>query len=261
MLKTIEFLEKLNSFAPLELSEKMVEQGGYDNSGLLVHLSENVSGVLFTLDLSDVAVKKAKALGVNTIVTHHPAIYNPVLELSSFDKKSSALTNAIKSGLNVISMHLNLDICEQGIDASLCYALGGREYKIINYIDQTHGYGREFKLNVTLNKFVSDIKKRFATKKVLCYGNKNAQINSVASFCGAGGHDAVKYVQNGGIADVIVTSDIPHHEIKEIIENEKSLIILPHYVAEEYGFNKFYERAKKEFGNLPTHYFADKRFK
>lgn len=261
MLKTVDFLNKLQAFAPLELSKMMIEKGAYDNSGLLVSSAENVNGALFTLDLSVLAVKKAKALGVNTIVTHHPAIYAPLSTVSAFDTLSSAVHNAIGYGMNVVSMHLNLDVCENGIDASLCQALGGKEYKIVDYLTDNAGYGREFKLNLSFGEFVRNIKETFKTKKVLAYGSKNAKINYGASFCGAGGSDAVSYVKNGGKAEVIITSDIKHHEIKEIIDNGKTLVILPHYVAEEYGFNKFYEWVKGQIGNLPIHYFADKRFK
>lgn len=261
MLKTIDFIEKLEKFAPLSLSKKMIEKGAYDNSGLLVNSSNEVTGALFTLDLTESAVKKAKVLGVNTIVTHHPAIYAPLSTVSAFDTVSSAVHLAIGYGINVISMHLNLDICEGGIDACLCQALGGTEYKIINYITEKEGYGREFKLGVTFGEFAKTVKQTFGSKRVLTYGNKNAKLNCGASFCGAGGHDAIAYVKSKGKANVIITSDLAHHEIKEILDNGKALVILPHYTAEEYGFNKFYGWVKANVGNLPTYYMADKRFK
>lgn len=254
------YYQKLNEYAPIYLSDKMVEQGAYDNSGILVKTSDNITGVLFTLDLTESAVKRAKALGLNTIVTHHPVIYKPIASLS-VDGNNAAVTLAIKNGMNIISMHLNLDICENGIDVSLCEGLGGKEYKIINYVTENHGYGREFKCAKTLGDFIKNAKSVFGSKKIIAYGNKNAKISLAASFCGAGATEALDYIRGGGKAEVIVTSDLSHHEIKEILDNGKNLVILPHYVAEEYGFNKFYAWAKKEVGELSTQYLADKRFK
>lgn len=261
MYKLSFIFDKLNEYAPIELSEKMIAQGAYDNSGVLIKTAEQVTGVLFTLDLSETAVKRAKKLGINTIVTHHPAIYKPLHCLSATDTTSSAVMLAAAQNMNVISMHLNLDIATSGIDACLAIGLGATDYKIIGYVDETHGYGREFSTRGTLMNFVKKAKATFGSKKIIYYGNKNAEIRSVASFCGAGASEALEYVLGGGKADVIVTSDIPHHAIRGIIDNGKCLVVLPHYVAEEYGFYKFYEWAKGEFGNLPTAYIADKRFK
>ena len=161
-------------------------------------------------------------------------------------------------------MHLNLDVADGGIDASLCSGLGGDSYKILEMLDEKHGYGREFSVSpVTLKEFVSRAKKTFSTKKIIAYGNQNAVIKKVASFCGGGASHAEKcVVKNSVDADLIVTSDMAHHQIKEILDGGKCVMLIPHYASEEYGFKKYYERVNSIIGKeIPAYYFDDKRFR
>lgn len=259
-----EFFSKLDEIAPIEYSYKQIERGDYDNSGIIVKVNEEVKKVLFTLDLTELAVKKAKRLGVDTIVTHHPAIYAPIKSLDVTSPDTASLLSAIENKINVISMHLNLDVASGGIDASLAKALGGKEYKILDYLTEKVGYGREFKIPKTsLLEYKKLVKKALDTDKIICYGKKTANINKVASFCGAGGSHAVKIVKEGITdADLIVTSDLAHHLIKEFIERDKLVMIIPHYVSEEYGFKRFCENVKNIVKDkAEIFYFDDRRFR
>ena len=128
MLKLNSLFETLDKIAPLSLSHRLVEKGDYDNSGIIVNSHENTIKVLFSLDLSKKAVEMAKRLKCDTIVTHHPAIYKPISSIS-IEGDTCALLNAIKNNLNVISMHLNLDIATNGIDCCFAESLGAKNIK------------------------------------------------------------------------------------------------------------------------------------
>lgn len=259
MLKIEEFVDILEGLAPLSLSQKMIEKGSYDNSGVIVKNSSNVQNVLFSLDLSLLAVERALEYGCDTVVTHHPAIYSPIKTLD-YEGDTAAVLSAVKNRLNVISFHLNLDVAEGGIDASTAIALGGEKAKIIEELGQNVGYGREFSCPCEISDLISKIKANLGTDKIVCYGS--GKVKTVATFCGGGSSSALEYVCGGGVADTIITSDVPHHVIKELTEREKKTIIIPHYAAEDYGFNKFYERIKGlTEGRIRVYYFEDKRFK
>ncbi len=167
------------------------------------------------------------------------------------------IAKAIQKGLNIISMHLNLDIAKDGIDDCLAQGLGGKNLNVLNlgFI----GYGKEFTVEEkTLDCYAEKIAKEFGTKRLLVYGNSNEIIKTVASFCGAGGSEGCVY---SGKANLVVTSDLAHHEIKAIIEKGKNLIILPHYTAENYGFTKFYKKITEIIGNeVESEIFVDERF-
>ena len=262
MCKLEEFFKILDSRAPIEYSYKCIERGDYDNSGIILKCKDAVSRALFSLDLSVFAVESAKKKKCDLIVTHHPAIYDPISKLSVEEAFTAALTNAAVAGISVISMHLNLDTAKEGLDHYLAKGLGAKSYKILDVLEDG-GYGREFETEGTLSEFVKGVKKEFDTERVLFYGNKNDEVKMVASFCGGGSSHAIRFLREGKIsADTIVTSDVPHHAIKEIVESGKKLVIVSHYPAEEYGFNRFYEDVKNELNDkAETLYFCDKRFK
>ena len=60
-------------------------------------------------------------------------------------------------------------------------------------------------------------------------------------------------------AQLIVTSDAPHHVIKDLIEKGRCLVLLTHYASENYGFKRFYEKVAKE-QSIEAFFFEDKRF-
>ena len=155
MYKIKEFLSLLEEYAPLSYSHRLVERGDYDNSGIIVENHDKINKVFFTLDLSEKAVEKAIEVGADTVVTHHPAIYAPIKNLSD-NGQTRALLLAIKGGLNVISMHLNLDVAKMGIDYCLSTVLGGKDAEILDRLEDGVGYGREFFIEKTT---VEDFKK------------------------------------------------------------------------------------------------------
>lgn len=246
----------IEEIAPLELSRKMVENGGYDNSGVIIKCHDNAEGILFALDLTEKAVEKAVELGMDTIITHHPAIYTPVKSLSVDDKATSALVAAIRVGLNVISCHLNLDAAKGGIDERMMEALGGSSPIVFEKLGELTGYGREYAVEeLTLGELASRAKENFKTDKVVVYGDLSKKVKTVASFCGAGASYAGE-----AQADVVVTSDMPHHVIKELVERGKFILLLPHYASESYGFKWFYDSVTERLGGVKTYYLEDKRF-
>ena len=258
MYKISEILNVLEDFAPLSLSQKMIEKGSYDNSGLLVKTSDKAEKILFSLDLSDQAVSRAIELGCDTIITHHPAIYEPLKSLS-ITSENASLVLAIKNQINVISMHLNLDIADFGIDQLLCDGLGGKNVKILSLVDEKHGYGRCAEVKETsLDAFVQNVKQNFMSDKIIAYGN-NA-VKNIASFCGGGASCAIECLDKI-CADTYISSDFSHHHLKALIEGGKNVVIIPHYVSEQYGFNNFYALLTKKLeGKAQTFYFLDKRF-
>ena len=132
---------------------------------------------------------------------------------------------------------------------------------ILDRLEDGVGYGRNFSIEQTsVEDFKKTISEKLGTEKVITYGN--APVSAVASFCGSGGSHALSAVEKGLVeVDTIVTSDLAHHQILALVEDGKNVVIIPHFVAEEYGFNKFYEFCAKKIKNgVKAYYFTDKRF-
>lgn len=237
-MEITEYLKTLEEYAPLYLSKAFVEKGAHDNSGIIIKASDEVTKAVFSLDLSEKAIELARNVKADLIVTHHPAIYYPISEIGVSDD-TKCLLEAAKNGISVISMHLNLDIANGGIDESLAEALGAKSCTCIAEICPSYGYGREFCVDFDgFDEFVKEAAKKLSAKNYLTY-KTHEYTKKVASFCGGGASDAAEY---GGDADTVVTSDMPHHVVKKLVESGKNVLVLTHYASEFYGFKKFYEK-------------------
>ncbi|MGN1373060.1 MAG: Nif3-like dinuclear metal center hexameric protein [Candidatus Coproplasma sp.] len=247
--------------APVALSDEFcAKYKMYDNSGIIINCNNEVTGALFSLDFSAEAVDRAIEKGYNLIVTHHPAIYSAINRIDvTGDPKSVAIEKCIKNGISVISMHLNFDAAPQGIDYHLMCGLGGRDCKVCATVSGG-GYGRVYEVEpVTVKEFLERVATTFKTHRAVYYGDENATICKVASFCGAGFDDTNLHFSLDNGCDVFVSSDLKHHEIFELIERGVGVLHLTHYCAENYGFNRIYENIKESI-KVPSSYFFDERY-
>lgn len=258
-MKTEQLLNVLEEFGALSVSKSFREiTGGYDNSGIIINSGEQIKGVLFSLDLSLKAVQRAKSLGFNAIVTHHPAIFGGITSISAEDYSTRALYECVKSGISVVSMHLNFDAAERGIDYRLMLGLGGSGSDCKYMLEPEGGrYGRVYPVEkIKLKDYVNLIKELFNSQRVLFYGDGERVISRTASFCGAGcDPESIAFASENG-ADAFVSSDFKHHLITELLARGMCVIQLTHYAAENYGFSGMYSEIKNSLG-VRTEYFTD----
>lgn len=266
-MKLCEFYSVANELAPKALSDEYCEKyGAYDNSGILIDTGEEITGVLFSLDLSFAAIEKAIENKANLIVTHHPAIYGKIdgIRAGDFQPLGEKLVVALRKGISVISMHLNLDGAKGGIDESLaqgiCLSVGAgtsspQNAQVMHPLSMG-GYGRAYDVEKTpIERLIENIKKTFQTERVCVYGTKK-EIGRVASFCGGGAdEEAVAFAVNQG-ADAIISSDFKHHVITLALEKNLTVIALTHYASENYGFEKYYQKIRQSIA-LPCAYHTD----
>lgn len=253
-MKINEIFNKLCEYAPIKLSEDFCKaENAYDNSGIIVDLTEDITGVVFSLDLTLKTVEYAISVGANLIITHHPAIYYPIKNI----KGNTALYSAIQNKIGVVSMHLNFDSCEKGIDYYFAKGLGAKNQEILLKFENNQGYGRKFTLNgITLKEVAKNYEKEFKTQRYTVYGNFDKKINAVCSYCG-GGLEIENVLKED--ADLFVSADVPHHVIKEVLEKGKCLLSVSHYSSEIYGFSKIYENLKEKI-NEKTYLFVEETY-
>lgn len=249
---------KLCGIAPIELSDKLVKlEDGYDNSGIIVGNNGNINKILFCLDLTCESVKAAIKVNADMIVTHHPAIYRPVKAVA----ENSPLYECIRNNIAVISMHLNLDCAQEGIDYYFAEGLGGKITEIIEPLGDNVGYGRVSELhNVTAKDLARRYREVFSTDKFWLYGDENKKIERLASFCGSGlDETAVDEAVKRG-ADAVASADIPHHVLLKALECGLIVLSCTHYATENYGAGKFADKCREILKSKEIYFFRDERF-
>lgn len=277
-----------DEFAPKGLSDSLcAKYGMYDNSGILVDTGREIEGILFSLDFSVGAIAEAVRTGCNLIFTHHPAVYGKIGNLNGGERVHGErdaigtgvkLIRAIENGISVLSMHLNLDCADDGTDESLMRGImlsaaraGGKEASEKDFAkaksdsvmltaqcgDVSGAYGRVYDVEKCgFSALIEELKRTFSARQVCVYGDKDAEVSRVASFCGAGGDEEALAFACGQGADTLVSSDFKHHIIAAAREKGKKIVILTHYASENYGFGQYYQKIRRRL-EIPCEFYTD----
>jgi dinuclear metal center YbgI/SA1388 family protein len=256
MNKVSDIYKKLDKLFPFNISDLYVKTfNSYDNSGIIIDLENEIHKILWSLDFSEKTIDKAISEKADLIITHHPAIYIPIKNINKKDNLGKKLIKAITNNISVISMHLNCDMAQGGVDEKLSQIYNPQNITILQELGNNTGYGRIFDIEEnTLENLLNITVSNLQTDKITVYGQKNKSVKRVATFCGGGFEvdffDKFK-------ADLIITSDLKHHLITEAIERNFAVLNISHYGAENYSFKKISNEAK-EYLKIDSIYFEDK---
>ena len=188
----------LDAVAPFETQEP------YDNSGLLVGSpSQEVSGILFALDVTDSVIQEAVSLGANLIVTHHPLMFDPIRRLTDETFEGRLLLRLARENISLIASHTCLDQAPGGINDALaeCCALlevEGEGFVRVGTLPQALRAGelKEY-LAAALNT------------EVRLMGDPDIQVSRLGLCSGAGGSEWEAAVALG--AQAFLSGEVKHH--------------------------------------------------
>lgn len=121
-----EILTELEKLAPLPYQED------YDNAGLLVGSPDTeVTGVLFTLDITEDIVGEAIRKQCNLVVAHHPIIFKGLKKLNGKNYVERTVIKAIKNDIALYASHTNLDHVVGGVNWQIAHRLGLQNIKVL----------------------------------------------------------------------------------------------------------------------------------
>jgi dinuclear metal center YbgI/SA1388 family protein len=135
----------LEEWAPLSYQE------AYDNAGLITgDFSNDVSGILITLDCTEDVVEEAIQSRCNLIIAHHPIIFKGLKKLTGSNYVERTIIKALKHDVAIYAIHTNLDNVQSGVNKKICEKIGMKNVRILSTKDGT------------LNKLVTFIPKENA---------------------------------------------------------------------------------------------------
>ncbi len=167
MIKVQEVLNILNEWAPPVLAWEK------DNIGLLVgDPGAEVTGILVALDVTREVVHEARERGANLIVAHHPVIFHPLQSIRTDTPQGELLRVALGGGINIIAVHTNVDITDDGLNHYLARALGLRD---LEPLDAVAGHGRVLWMELTSpNGAVEELESRLENMKDISWRRQTA---------------------------------------------------------------------------------------
>ena len=212
----------LNAVAPFDAQEE------FDNSGLLVGSpSQEVTGILFALDVTGAVIAEAQRLGANLIVTHHPLMIKPRRRLTDEDFEGRVLLQLARAGLSLIASHTCLDKAEGGINdvlAELCALLDVRG----------EGFVRVGRLPVPMK--ARDLREYLGAAldtTVRLMGDPEKEVEYLGLCSGSGGDMWREAVDLG--ADAFLSGEIKHHLALEMAEEGVPCFECGHFATERPG--------------------------
>lgn len=212
MAKVKDFYGYLNSIAPFETQED------WDNSGMLVgDMNAEVKKAAVVLDITHEEIKKAKAIGADLIISHHPVIFNPIKSVTN----GSVPYELVASSINALCCHTPLDIADGGTNDSLAELLG---------INVTRADDPILRLGTveptTAQELAGKIANTLNTK--VRYADAGKTIKKIAICTGAG----CSLIEAAGEIDAFITGDASHHNFLDCIQAGITLIAAGHYETE-----------------------------
>ena len=119
MVLVRDILATIDLLAPFALAES------WDRVGLQVGAtSAEVTGVLVSLEVDDVALDEAARLGCELVLAHHPLIFSPLERLTQDDAIGRLALRAARERRSVVIAHTNLDMAHGGVGDIVANMLG-----------------------------------------------------------------------------------------------------------------------------------------
>ncbi len=248
--KIKDIIFSLNSHAPFSLAEQ------WDNVGLLLgDARRKVSSLLIGLDPTSVLIDEAIAIGADTVITHHPLIFQPIPAIDTASPFGRIIEKALQHGISIIACHTNLDSAENGVSDALGRALGLANLMPLIISPKAtqpgHGMGRigSYPEGITCSVFLRHLRQSLGLASLYVAGPLPDTITTVA-LCGGSGSDLAAIAYEKG-ADLYLTAEIKHHIARWAEEHRFCLIEGTHYATERPAIGLLADilQAGKTFGN------------
>ncbi len=227
----------------------------FDNTGILIgDRNREVSCALLALDCTPAVVEQARQLGAQLIITHHPVIFHPLKRVN----EDAVVYQLIRSDIAVISAHTNLDIAQGGVNDALASAIGLRDCRGLELLNEQTGawLGRIGTLPEPLfpEAFAAHVKSCLNAASVKFAAAPRA-IHTVA-LCSGSGADCLDAAISAG-ADALLTSEVKQHEYLAAAAAGISIFDAGHFDTEDIVIEPLRDYLAKEIPDV--HFFTTHR--
>ncbi|MBO5224082.1 MAG: Nif3-like dinuclear metal center hexameric protein [Clostridia bacterium] len=230
MAKLKDIINVLESIAPSSLALS------FDNAGLNIGEKESeITGITVCLDATADVIAEAVEKGCNLVVSHHPVIFAPIKNLNDGYENYRVVTTAVKNGINVYSMHTNLDSVAGGVNDTVADLLGMTDKQIIDVVGENAGIGRVGNISsMDIASLAQKVENVLDFPVRVISENLTGKVNRIAVVNGSGAD--IEYIEKAKEmgATCFVTSEIKHHVALYAKSVGMNMIESSHYATERF---------------------------
>ena len=211
-------------------------------------LNAEVKKIIVCLDATDRVIDEAIENDANLIISHHPFMFVPMMNLNYDTPFGKKITKVISNKLNIMAFHTNFDVGLDGMNDVLANKLGLQNVKYITDELNNDSFIRWGECEkIKLVDFCEVVKKVYKQKTVKVAGNLEKIISKVAIVGGSGSSEYHQAFKSG--ADVYITGQLRHELGIEACENNFALIEVSHAV-EYFGIENLKEKLVEKFTDV-----------
>jgi len=234
----------------LEIADRLFplqEAEPWDNAGIQIGDPQRlISGITFSLDATPESVCFAAERSCQLLITHHPVIIDPLRTIQPDNLAGKTLLSAARSGVDILSLHTNLDAASGGLNDYLARKLGLTEI-IIPLPARCARLGR-LPQPMTVTDLTAMVARKLEVTHLRVIAQGNAALERVFLASGSGMSYLPEAVRQG--ADAMITGDVRYHAAREAMELGMPLIDAGHYGLEKFAVQVLMEAFTAEFSRL-----------
>ena len=214
-----------------------------DNSGLLVGSPrQEVTRILFALDVTETVIDEALSIGAELIVSHHPLMFSPIRSLTDEDYEGRLLRRLCRENISLIAAHTNLDRARGGINDTLAALCGLSEVS-------GEGFFRSGILPGDLTvRYYADLLTASLKTTVRILGPEDQIIRRVGLCSGSGSDEWFRAFEDH--CDAFVSGEIKHHHALAMVDAGIIGLECGHFATEEPGIAALAEALQNAFNHV-----------
>lgn len=241
-LKLIQIVEIANRKFPFDCSEP------WDNSGIQVgNPDRDIKNIAFCLDVHPATIRFAKQNSCELLISHHPLLINPIKKILTSDLIGETIVTAVKSDVDVLSLHTNLDAAEGGLNDYLAQLIGLSD--VITPINAPCSRVGNMGNPASVASLDELVRHRLAisTTSVVTQ-DLNRPVSRIFLASGSGAGYLHEAIHSG--ADVMITGDVKYHSAVDALRLGISVIDAGHFGMEKHAVKLMADCFRKEFENM-----------
>lgn len=219
----------------------------WDNCGIQIgDPGDHVESIAFSLDATPETVTFAADNSCGLLITHHPALLDPIQKITPDTLAGKALLNAARRRVDILSMHTNLDSARGGLNDRLAEIIGLQDI-IVPAPAMAARFGRlasATKISTVAERLALDMD----LEGIRVIATEDAAVENVFCVTGSGMGYLKEALAYG--ADLIITGDVRYHSAREALEMGISVIDAGHYGLEKMAVSLLSSAFERQFTKL-----------
>lgn len=228
-----------------------------DNVGLIIESKPfvDVTKVITALDITSEVIDEAIEFGAQLIISHHPIIFHPIMNILSDDAIGKRIIKLIANNISVICLHTNFDVTTGGVCDELLKALGAKPKGLLNPLGKDNE-GKDWGLSrvgvlpkaITMQEYLAYIENTLNPNGLRYYdsGRSVFRISCAGGLCN---QDEVIMAYKKG-CDTYVAGDIIYDIFIFAKEVGMNIIDAGHFCTENVVVPVYTRILRKQFPNI-----------